>query len=92
MKDFKKQTTSTESASKKVTTLFGKENYILMAIGAFIIAVGMMVISGGKNQDPNVFDTNVVYSTGRITIAPILILIGFVIEIYAIFKKPKTIA
>jgi hypothetical protein len=31
-----------------------------------------------------------VYSTTRITVAPILILLGFVIEIYAIFKKSKT--
>jgi hypothetical protein len=60
-----------------------------MAIGAVIIAIGMFLMSGGKNQDPKVFDTNVVYSFTRITVAPILILLGFVIEIYAIFKKPK---
>ena len=69
--------------------LFGKENYIWMAIGAVIIAIGMFLMSGGKNQDPKVFDTNVVYSFTRITVAPILILLGFVVEIYAIFKKPK---
>lgn len=89
MKDIKKQTS--ESTTKKITSLFGKENYILMAIGAVIILIGMLVMSGGKNQDPNVFDESVVYSTSRITIAPILILIGFIVEIYAIFKKPKTI-
>jgi hypothetical protein len=71
------------------SSLFGKENYIWMAIGAVIIAIGMFLMSGGKNQDPKVFDTNVVYSFTRITVAPILILLGFVIEIYAIFKKPK---
>ena len=60
-----------------------------MAIGAVIIAIGMFLMSGGKNQDPKVFDTNVVYSFTRITVAPILILLGFVVEIYAIFKKPK---
>lgn len=92
MKDLKKQTTNTDSATKKITSLFGKENYILMAIGAIIILIGMLVMSGGKNQDPNVFDETVVYSSARITVAPILILIGFVVEIYAIFKKPKTLA
>jgi hypothetical protein len=71
------------------SSLFGKENYIWMAIGAVIIAIGMFLMSGGKNQDPKVFDTNVVYSFTRITVAPILILLGFVVEIYAIFKKPK---
>ncbi len=73
---------------KEITPLFGKDNYMWMAIGAVVIAIGMFVMSGGKNENPNVFDTNVVYSTTRITVAPILILLGFVIEIYAIFKKP----
>ncbi len=74
------------------TSLFTKENYIWMGIGAAIIALGMFLMSGGKNQDPNVFDYNVVYSTTRITVAPILILLGFVVEIYAIFKKSKSAA
>ena len=47
-------------------------------------------MSGGKNADPKVFDDNVVYSTTRITVAPILILAGLVIEIFAIFKKAKS--
>ena len=71
--------------------LFGKENYMLMLIGGIVILLGIFLMSGGKNTDPNVFDKNVVYSTTRITIAPILILLGLVIEIYAIFKKNKAI-
>lgn len=73
----------------KDTALFSKDNYIWMAIGAVIIALGMFLMSGGKNQDANVFDYNVVYSFTRVTVAPILILLGFVVEIYAIFKKQK---
>ncbi|HMZ45621.1 MAG TPA: DUF3098 domain-containing protein [Chitinophagaceae bacterium] len=92
MKEHKSHTIDTASSTKKITSLFGKENYILMAVGAIIITVGMLLMSGGKNQDPNVFDESVVYSTTRITVAPILILIGFVVEIYAIFKKPKASA
>jgi hypothetical protein len=46
-------------------------------------------MAGGKSQDPNVFNTKEVYSTVRITIAPIIILAGFVIEIIAIFRQPK---
>jgi len=82
---------STKTTSTN-TSLFAKDNYIWMAIGGVIIALGMFLMSGGKNQDPNVFDYNVVYSTTRVTVAPILILLGFVVEIYAIFKKPKTAA
>jgi len=69
--------------------LFEKDNYMWMGIGAAVIAIGMFLMSGGKNEDPNQFDYKLVYSTTRITIAPILILAGFMVEIYAIFKRPK---
>ena len=69
--------------------LFSKENYKWMVIGGVIIVLGMILMSGGKNQDANTFDTNEVYSTTRITIAPILIVLGLLVEVYAIFKKPK---
>lgn len=78
-----------KTQQKDTTLLFGKENYLLMIIGGVIIALGMFLMSGGKNADPNTFDNNVVYSTTRVTIAPILILLGFVVETYAIFKRPK---
>ena len=74
---------------KKTDSMFTKENYILMIIGAVVIAAGLILMSGGKSEDPNVFNPNEVYSTTRITIAPILIIAGLVIEVFAIFKKPK---
>lgn len=67
--------------------LFTKDNYTWMLIGAVIIALGFFLMSGGKSTDPNVFDYKQVYGTTRITIAPILIVIGLAVEIYAIFKK-----
>jgi len=76
---------------KKAEPLFSKENFIWMTIGGVIIALGMFLMSGGKNQDPDVFDYNVVYSFTRITVAPILILTGLIVEIYAIFKKSKPV-
>ncbi len=78
-----------EQEQKVHTPLFTKENFTWMIIGGVIIALGMLLMSGGKSTDPKVFDTREVYSTTRITIAPILIILGLVIEIYAIFKKPK---
>src|ERR1051326_795568 len=77
------------ATQKPLPVLFTKDNYRWMIIGAAIVALGMILMSGGKNQDPNTFDTNVVYSTTRITIAPILIVAGLLIEVYAIFKRPK---
>ena len=59
-----------------------------MLIGAAIIALGLFVMSGGKSQDPNIFDTKQVYSTTRITLAPILIIAGLLVEVYAIMRRP----
>ncbi len=79
-----KQNSSTPSFS-----LFSKENYIIMIAGLVIIALGFILMTGGKNDDPKIFDPKEVYSTTRITIAPLLIILGFVIEIVGILKKPK---
>lgn len=69
--------------------LFGKENYMWMLIGLGVLALGFFLMSGGKSADPKVFNDNEVYSTTRITIAPLLLIVGFVIEIFAIMKKSK---
>jgi hypothetical protein len=73
------------------TAMFGKENYIWMLGGLVVLALGFFLMSGGKSADPNVFKPQEVYSFTRITIAPILIIAGFVIEIVAIMKKPKVV-
>jgi len=78
-----------QAKSTTVHTLFSKDNYKWMLIGGVVIILGMILMSGGKSQDPNVFDYNVVYSTTRVTIAPILIVGGLLIELYAIVRKPK---
>lgn len=69
--------------------LFGKENYMWMLVGLAVLALGFFLMSGGKSSDPKVFDDNEVYSATRITIAPILLIAGFIIEIFAIMKKSK---
>jgi len=69
--------------------MFTKENYLWMIAGAVVMAIGWFLMAGGKSDNPAVFDDKEVYSTTRITIAPILILLGLGIEIFAIFKKPK---
>lgn len=66
----------------------GKENYKLMAIGFAIIVVGFILLSGGGSDDPNVFSEDI-FNFRRLTLAPIILLIGFALEIYAIMKKPK---
>ena len=77
------------SEKKTTPSVFDKENYTWMLIGLVVIAIGMFLLSGGASKDPAVFDKSEVYSFRRITVTPILILAGLVIEIYAIFKKSK---
>jgi hypothetical protein len=79
----------TPATKPKAGELFGKENFKWMLIGVAILIVGFLLMAGGGSDDPKVFDPSEVYSTRRITIAPIVILVGLMIQIYAIFRQPK---
>ena len=75
--------------SPEESVLFTKDNYKWMLIGAVVLTLGFFLMAGGKSPDPNVFNDAAIYSFRRITLAPILIVGGFIIEIYAIIKKQK---
>jgi fumarate reductase subunit D len=77
-----------EENRTKLNFALGRENYKLMAIGFVIIVAGFLLMLGGKTDDPNVFSEKI-FSFRRITLAPIVVLAGFVFEIWAIMKKPK---
>jgi hypothetical protein len=89
MSNDKKQTQVKVTANTN-NSLFTKDNYIWMLAGLAVMALGFFLMAGGKSPDPKVFNDSEVYSTTRITIAPILIIAGLVIEIFAIMKKTKT--
>ena len=76
--------------AKTSGVVFTKDNYVWMIAGVAVIALGMILMSGGKSANPAEFDQKEVYSTTRITIAPLLIIIGLGLEVVAIFKKPKS--
>jgi hypothetical protein len=67
---------------------FGKINYILMGVGILILALGYILLAGGGSDDPNVFNP-AMFDSRRLVWAPILIVLGFVIEIVAIMYKNK---
>jgi membrane-bound ClpP family serine protease len=67
----------------------GKENLKLMLIGFVIIVVGFILMTGGQSPDPKVYNPEI-FNFRRITLAPMVVLFGFVFIIYAILKKPKT--
>lgn len=84
----KRTTTQGDVPRGNQVFLFDKSNYMWMFIGLACVLLGFVLMSGGKSPDPHVFNAKEVFSPMRITIAPILILIGFGIEAYAIMKKP----
>lgn len=82
-------TNNKENQPQKVGFALGKENYKLIVIGLGIILLGFILMIGGATDDPNVFNENEIFSFRRITLAPIVVLAGFIFEIWAIMKKPK---
>ena len=78
----------TTKAANQGEFAFGKENYRLMLIGLAFIVIGFLLMVGGGSTDPTKFNPEI-FSFRRITLAPILILAGYVIEVFAIMKKPN---
>jgi len=74
--------------ASKSDFIFGKRNYKFMFIGIVFIALGLILMSGGGSDDPNVFNPEI-FNFRRIRLAPTLILIGFAIQIYAILINPN---
>ena len=70
------------------TLPFGKQNYIIVLIGLALIALGFVLMIGGGSTDPDVFNESM-FNFRRLTLAPVLVLAGFVVEIVAIFWKKK---
>lgn len=72
----------------EINWVFRRENYIYMFIGLGLLALGYLLMIGGGSDDivkfsPSIFDFQ------RLTLAPILVLAGYGLEIYAIMKLPK---
>jgi sulfite exporter TauE/SafE len=68
--------------------VFGKMNYIFMVIGVVLIILGLVLLAGGGSKDPNIFNEEI-FNAQRLKIAPVLMLLGFGLEIYAIMFKQK---
>lgn len=67
--------------------LFNKNNFIWMGGGVLLVAIGLVLMSGGKMPSPDVWDESIIYSPVRMVIAPIFILAGLIVEVFAIFRK-----
>lgn len=83
----KNKVKSRKSTSTKVQELsFGKKNFQLALLGVGLILLGMILMMGGGMPSPDVWDDSRIYSFRRITLAPIVIIAGLIVEVYAIFK------
>jgi uncharacterized membrane protein len=69
--------------------IFGRQNFIYMGIGLLLVLVGLLAMAGGGMPDPTKWEADRIYSPVRITLAPILMVAGFVTVILGIFKKGK---
>jgi len=69
--------------------LFDKTNYLLFAVGLALIVLGFNLMAGGGSEDPNVYN-EALFNARRITWAPLLIVLGFVVEVFAILRRPKS--
>lgn len=79
-----KRSTKEESSQP---LLYGKSHYLLMGGGVVLIALGLALMAGGSMPSPDVWDESLIYSPRRTVLAPIVILAGLGLEIFAIFKR-----
>lgn len=86
----RKKSSASATARKSQPLIFDKSNYMLMLAGIALIGLGLILMMGGSMPSPDVWDEDLIYGTRRIVIAPLVILMGLGLEIYAIFKKSDT--
>lgn len=82
-----KKVQKAQDKSGKQDFVFDKRNYIIMVVGLVVMMLGFILMIGGGSEDPNVFNPEI-FNTQRLTIAPILVIGGFVIEVFAIMLTP----
>jgi hypothetical protein len=82
------ETTKKADDSSRPVFAFGKENYLIMLAGVALLIIGFILMTGGGSKDPNVFNEDM-FDFRRLTLSPILILVGFGLGIVAIMKRPK---
>jgi hypothetical protein len=72
--------TPQNNATKEQDFVFGKENYIMMAAGVLILIIGFTLMAGKED----------IFNTTKLTVAPIMIILGFIVEVFAVMYKSKS--
>jgi len=76
------------NSNEEVQFAFSKKNYMFMGIGVLLLFIGFALLAGGGSDDPNVFNPEI-FNSQRLVVAPLFMLSGFVLEIYAIMYRKK---
>ena len=82
----KSNTNQAKNTNDDTPFIFKKNNYILLITGLLFIFIGLFLMIGGGSTDPEVFSSEI-FNFQRLTLAPILIAAGFIIQLFAIMKK-----
>lgn len=88
MSHLEEKNKNTKNEQEEVKMPFGRDNYLWVIIGLAFLLIGFILMIGGGSDNPDVFN-EAIFNFRRLTLAPILVLIGFGIQIYAIMKRPK---
>lgn len=75
---------------QKHSFTFNKQNYLIILAGVALVLIGFLLMTGGGSEDPTIFNADELFSDRRITVAPITVILGYVVVIFGIMKKPKT--
>jgi predicted cobalt transporter CbtA len=67
--------------------IYGRQNFLIFGVGLALVFAGLFLMSGGHMPNPDTWDPGIIYSFRRITLAPMLMLAGFVAVIVGIFKS-----
>ncbi len=78
-----------ENTEQKTKITLGKENYKFIILGCIIVVLGFILMSGGGTDNPNEFNEEELFSFRRITLAPFFVILGYVIVLYGVMKRPK---
>ena len=72
---------------KEMKTVFGKRNYVILSIGSILVIIGYILMSGEGSTlaayNPDIF------SGTRIRIAPLLCLLGYLLNVFGILYRPR---
>ncbi len=66
-----------------------KLNYQLIIIGCIIVVLGFILMAGGGSENPNEFNEEELFSFRRITLAPFCVIVGYMVVLYGVMKRPK---